>query len=141
MKADFPPTHLTALKTHLRRRPWCDFPPVVLHAEESAVKKHPCYAAAKSGDAGAAEKLMLELLPLAASNRICEIIGERSPSLLAVHAQERDGANVIPSVMVKILPQLLNLPLAKEVIQINRVSHTGSDGYHRLAWPRCSTAL
>ena len=62
-------------------------------------------------------------------------IGERSPSLLAVHAQERDGANVIPSVMVKILSQLLNLPLAKEVIQINRVSHTGSDGYHRLAWP------
>ena len=37
------------------RRSWPDdFPPVAIHADESRVKQHPAYAAAKRGDADAA---------------------------------------------------------------------------------------
>ncbi|MDO8464453.1 MAG: hypothetical protein Q7S46_04260 [Gallionella sp.] len=36
------------------RKPWEDFPNVLIHASESAVKQHPHYWAAKTGDAVAA---------------------------------------------------------------------------------------
>lgn len=39
------------------RSPWNDFPDVLIHASESAVKQHPRYPAAKSGDAEAAIEL------------------------------------------------------------------------------------
>ena len=40
------------------RTPWLDFPDVFIHASESAVKRHPHYRAAKSGDAQAAAALV-----------------------------------------------------------------------------------
>ena len=52
------------VKVHLRRSEWRLFPDVVIHAEESAVKKHPLYAAAKGGETSAAEGLLLETISL-----------------------------------------------------------------------------
>jgi hypothetical protein len=46
---------------YLRRTEWGDFPDVVIHSEESVVKKHSLYAAAKTGNATAAQTLALEL--------------------------------------------------------------------------------
>ena len=132
---DFAPEFYQDLQKHLRRSEWNVFPDVVIHAEETSVKKHPSYAAAKSGDALAAEELILETSTLGAIDKICEIIGDRKPYLVAVHAQETLGANVIPTTLARILAKMLNLPLATAILQINRVSHTGSDGYHRLAFP------
>jgi len=40
------------------RAAWNKFPDVLIHASESAVKQHPHYQAAKSGDAEAAEALV-----------------------------------------------------------------------------------
>ncbi|EIC23734.1 hypothetical protein [Thiorhodovibrio frisius] len=40
------------------RTPWRDFPPVVIHSPEIAVKRHPDYRAAKSGDVQAAFSLV-----------------------------------------------------------------------------------
>jgi len=93
------------------------------------------YAAAKSGDVVAAEGLVLETLSIEALGRICAIIGDQTPHLLAVQAQESQGANVIPQAMAVILSWMFSLPMSEDVIQINRVSHTGADGYHRLALP------
>ncbi len=135
MALDFPSTFSDAVKAHLRRSQWGNFPDVIIHAEESIVKKHRLYAAAKSGDAIAAEGLVLETSPIEALDRICAIIGDRTPYLLAVHAQESQGANVIPRAMARLLSRMLSLPWSKSVIQINRVSHTGADGYHRLSSP------
>lgn len=135
MATNFAPEFHHSVKTYLRRSVWGDFSDVVIHAEESTVKKHPSYAAAKSGDAAAAEKLILETSTLSTLDKICAVIGDRKPFLVAVHAQETQGANVIPRVLAQILARTLALPLAADVIQINRVSHTGADGYHRLAFP------
>ncbi len=41
------------------RIPLHAFPDIVLHADELAVKRHPQYAAAKAGDAQAAEALVV----------------------------------------------------------------------------------
>jgi hypoxanthine-guanine phosphoribosyltransferase len=135
MTSDFPPEHYQAIKSRLRRSVWDSFPDVVIHAEEATVKKHPLYAVAKSGDALAAEGLILETSTLIALDRICAVLEDRKPFLIAVHAQEEKGANVIPRVFAQILFKTLDLPLANGVVQINRVSHTGADGYHRLAFP------
>ena len=40
------------------RAPWGNFPDVILHAGETAVKKHPAYVAAKAGDGRAAIELV-----------------------------------------------------------------------------------
>ncbi len=42
------------------RIPWGVFPPVWIHASETAVKQHPAYGAAKVGDPDAAYKLVIE---------------------------------------------------------------------------------
>jgi len=44
------------------RAAWNDFPEVLIHASESAVKQHPRYQAAKSGDAEAAVRLVEETI-------------------------------------------------------------------------------
>ncbi|MGH9853278.1 MAG: phosphoribosyltransferase, partial [Blastocatellia bacterium] len=66
---------------------------------------------------------------------ISAIIGSKSLNLLPVHAVEIDGANVIPRILAQVLSKVLDLPLANHIVQINRVTHTGADGYHRLAFP------
>lgn len=129
------PDFANLLQSHLRRTEWGDFPDVVIHTEESLVKKHPLYAAAKSGDALAAEKLTFETTTIGALDRISAIVGSKSPSLLPVHAVETEGANAIPRVLARVLSKTLGLPLANRIVQINRVTHTGADGYHRLAFP------
>lgn len=123
------------VKAHLRRTPWGEFPDVVLHADEPVVKKHPLYAAAKQGDSTAAEGLVLDAATLGAVDRISALMGDAKPQLLAVHALETDGMNAIPRVFARTLAKMLDLPLASGIVQINRVTHTGADGYHRLAFP------
>lgn len=93
------------------------------------------YAAAQGGAALAAEGLVLEMTTLEAMDRISSELVNYQPCLLAVQAQETEGANVIPRVFAQILAKTLALPLATGIIQINRVGHTGADGYHRLAFP------
>jgi len=120
---------------YLRRTEWGDFPDVVIHSDESVVKKHSLYTAAKTGDANAAQSLALETATIGALDKISALVGERRPHLLAVHALETEGANAIPRVFARLLSKMLDLPVANGIIQINRVSHTGADGYHRLALP------
>jgi len=43
------------------RVPLYEFPDVVLHADQSSVKRHPQYQAAKAGDITAADRLIAEL--------------------------------------------------------------------------------
>lgn len=129
------PDFAKLIQPHLRRTVWGDFPDVVIHAEESLVKKHRLYAAAKGGDGDAAEELVNETLTLNALDRISALVKDRNPHLLPVHALETEGVNVIPEVFAHTLAKVLALPVAIGIIQINRVSHTGAGGYHRLAFP------
>jgi hypothetical protein len=116
------------------RRPWPGgFPPVVIHADESRVKKHPAYQAAKSGDADAAFQLVQETISLSAVAALQELIGLARPMLVSAHALEQVGVNAIPEALADELGRLLNLPVDGSVVQTNVVSHTGADGFSRLA--------
>ncbi len=119
----------------LRRTAWRYLPDVIIHSEESAVKKHPVYATAKCGEPSAARELVLETMTLNGLAHINSLLNQRKPVLLAVQAFETEGMNVIPRVLATALARELALPLTSGIVQINRVSHTGSSGYHRLAYP------
>jgi len=129
------PDFLRETKAFLQRSEWKSFPDVIIHADESLVKKHQMYDAAKAGDTDAAESLVLETSPIGALDKISEVLSGAPPHLLAVHALETSGMNAIPQAFAKILSRMLDLPVATGIIQINRVTHTGASGYYRLAFP------
>jgi len=126
---------LEGIRTHLRRTAWGDFPEVVVYAEPVLVRSHASYGAAKGGDAIAAEALVDEVITMLGVPPSVPVLGTARPYLLAVHAVETVGMNAIPRALARSLSKILGLPLASGVIQINRVTHTGADGYHRLAFP------
>jgi hypothetical protein len=117
------------------RAPWPDdFPRVVLHTTVKVRDAHPAYAAAKSGDAEAALKLAASLMRPAEIVKLQAVIARSSsPVLLPVHAEEDRGYNAIPLGMARWLAVHLGCPIELDVVQINKVSHTRADGFHRLA--------
>jgi adenine/guanine phosphoribosyltransferase-like PRPP-binding protein len=118
------PAFAGLIQQFLRRTDWDDFPDVVIH-----------YVTAKSGDADAADKLASVFITPSILERLVDLVGSGKPHLLAVTALETISVNAIARVLAIRLGQQLDLPIAKGIIQVNRVSHTGSDGYHRLALP------
>jgi len=126
---------LGEIRRYLKRTEWNDFPDVLICASESNAKGHPHYAAAKIGDAKSADALIEDVLAANGLQNIKDLIGDSHPKLLAVHAVESAGMNAIPRVLAKRLSRELNLPLESGISQINRVTHTGASGYHRLAFP------
>lgn len=116
-----------------KRSGWHNFPNVAILAEESAVKKHPDYQTAKSGDIAAAKRLALYFVTDGSLQSIRAGIGQSKPIVAAVQALEESGENVIPTALGGVIAKRLNLELDSEIVQINRVGRTGSSGYYRLA--------
>ena len=115
------------------RTPWNQFPDVLIHASESTVKKHPAYEAAKSGDDVAATHLVLTCLNLAQVVALNQLVAGKRPTLVSAHAMERHGVNAIPEVFADELGRLLSWPVDTGIVQTNVVSHTGANGFWRLA--------
>lgn len=115
------------------RRPWGDFPDVLMHAAESRVKQHSAYPAAKCGDAGAALDLVRDVFDDALPDRLIALVGDRQPMLVSAHAYEREGVNAIPEVLADVMAAKLGWRVDGGVVQINVVTHTGADGFARLA--------
>jgi len=115
------------------RTPWRHFPDVLIHASESAVKTHLAYEAAKSGDDGAATDLVLTCLNLKQVDALNQLVAGRRPTLVSAHAMERHGVNAIPEVFADELGRMLEWPVDTGVVQVNVVSHTGANGFWRLA--------
>jgi hypothetical protein len=115
------------------RTPWGDFPDVLIHASESAVKQHPAYRAAKAGDDDAATALVLDTFNMTSALALKRITGNAAPTLVSAHALEREGVNAIPEVFAERLSQVLSWPADTGVVQTNVVSHTGANGFWRLA--------
>ncbi len=57
----------------------------------------------------------------------------RDAVLVPVHAFESTGVNAIPLVLAEELGRRLQLAVAKSIVQINLVGHTGASGFARLA--------
>ena len=116
---------------------WREFPDAVLLAAEGRTRQHPAYRAAKSGNAVAAAMLIDALLEETGIAAVCRLIDGASqgasPVLVSVHAYESEGVNAIPVALAKLLAQRLGMECEDRVVQSNVVSHTGADGFGRLA--------
>jgi transcriptional regulator with XRE-family HTH domain len=115
------------------RTPLNGFPDVMIHAAEPVVKKHPRYPAAKSGDAEAAQDLVHDTINEEQVETLRQFVAGRTPILVSVHAYESEGVNAIPEAFADTLAIRLGLETDSGVVQTNVVTHTGADGYGRLA--------
>lgn len=115
------------------RTPWGNFPDVLIHSSESAVKQHPAYKAAKAGGDDAATALVLDTFNAECVQALRCIARDATPTLVSAHALEREGVNAIPEVFAERLSQALGWPAETGVVQVNVVSHTGANGFLRLA--------
>ena len=115
------------------RTPWGDFPDVLIHASESAVKQHPAYWTAKTGSGGAALALVNDTMSDQTNQRLLNLMQGHAPTLVSAHAYEREGVNAIPEIFADELSKALGWPVDNGVLQINAVGHTGADGFSRLA--------
>ncbi len=119
------------MKPH--RVPLSDFPDVVIHAPEPAVKGHPQYRAAKVGDALAAEALVTDSISDRAVEQLAVVLSGRAVVLVPIHALESEGVNEIPMALAEELSRRLGVPVHDAIVQLNSVGHTGADGFTRLA--------
>lgn len=117
-----------------RRTPWPrGFPPVEIVADTPVAQGHPSYAAAKQGDLESALQLVSDLLTEDQVASLRLRFGDRGPLLAAVHGVEGTSVNAIPQVMAGYLSSRLGWEPVRSLVQINRVGHTKSSGWHRLA--------
>ena len=64
------------------RASWGDFPDVLIFAEEGAVKRHPEYLAAKTGEVSAAKRLAADLISGEAVASVVSLVAGRDATLL-----------------------------------------------------------
>ena len=91
------------------RKPLFDFPDVIIHATETAVKKHPMYTAAKTGDEEAAALLVKDTFNPDAVASLKVFLRGRKPILMSAHALESAGVNAIPEAFAEMLSGKLDL--------------------------------
>ena len=118
------------------RAVWRGFPDAVLLADEAQTKRHQDYVAAKSGDGRAARRLIGSLLDQSGAANVRRLLRKSNfgtPALVCAHACEDEGVNAIPAALAESLSVRLDVPYVADVVQSNVVSHTGADGYGRLA--------
>lgn len=115
------------------RSPWGAFPDVLIHAGESVVKQHPAYRAAKSGDDLAAGVLVRDTIDAGKVRALADLRAGSTPVLVSAHAFEQAGVNAIPEALADELGRRLGWAVDSNVVQSNIVSHTGADGFSRLA--------
>ncbi|MEI6708829.1 MAG: hypothetical protein WCK96_17030 [Methylococcales bacterium] len=112
-----------------------DFPKVILNAALGDASKHSSYLAAKSGDLEAALMLATDLISEEAIAKLADVIGDKKPLLIPVHAEEAISINRIPLAYAIAIGSEFNLPIEFNIVQSAKVSRTGSDGFSRLAFP------
>ena len=121
---------------HPPRTAWRNFPDAALLASERETLSHPEYAAAKSGDAAAAARLVHALVKqedLVGVRQLLDGKEDDQPVLVGAHAHEHDGYNAIPAALMHLMSESLGIPYNPHIVQTNVVGHTGADGYGRLA--------
>ena len=115
------------------RTPLHGFPDVIIHATETAVKKHPRYKEAKSGDGEAAFELVQATINDEQVENLRILLSDRKPLLASAHAYEAEGVNAIPEVFADELAQRLDLVVDSGIVQTNVVAHTRANGFGTLA--------
>lgn len=115
------------------RTPWGSAKSVGIAGDTRIVQGHPAYAKAKGGDLDAAMQLVSDIITPDILSRQRQAHGAIKPTLIGVHAVEGSGVNAIPQAMAAWMHEILGWPMDSEIVQSNRVGHTKSSGWHRLA--------
>jgi len=104
---------------------------VSLFAQDAPLKSHPAYRQAKAGDKDAALELVIEV----AVSWLYAQCERFPPGLLFVapHAQEATGDNAIPQTLASVCAAIYEGKADTEIVQSDRVYHTGADPMERLA--------
>ncbi len=117
------------------RTPWTSaLSRVDIMADTPIVQGHPAYQAAKQGDLNAAMRLVSDVMSDEPLNRLREKYTDSQPLLVGVQAIEGNSVNVIPQAMVARLAQQAGFEMESSLVQINRVGHTKSTGWHRIVY-------
>lgn len=117
-----------------RRAPWNgDFPRAVFAAPLGSADKHSDYIAAKSGDIESAKRLVDEVVSADALDRVGTLIGDKTPVVVPVIAEEASGANRIPAAYAAKIAKRFGLRIDPAIVQTVRAYHTGANADHRLA--------
>ena len=104
--------------------------PLFLFTRDALLKAHPAYRDAKAGDEKAALELVLDL-----AVAWLYVHRERfAPGLLFVapHAQEATGDNAIPQTLAAVCATIYRGHVDTEIVQSDRVYHTGADPMERM---------
>ena len=105
--------------------------PLFLFERDADLKASSSYRAAKAGDEKAAVALLIELaIPWLYEHR-----GRFEPGLIFVapHAREATGDNAIPQALAAVCSILYKGMVDNEIVQSDRVFHTGADAMERMA--------
>ena len=106
--------------------------PIFLFSTDKALKCHPAYSLAKGGDPSAAVTLVRDLsAPLAEQ---ASRFGSQV-TFVAPHALEASGENAIPQTLAAYLAQKTGARDDVNIVQRNKVYHTGADAMQRLITP------
>lgn len=94
------------------------------------IKQHPDYTAAKSGEAEPAYRLVTDI----ASQFLKSLAGEfpEGTYFVSPFAQEAGGDNAIPLLLSLLAAKELNGISETDIVQLQRVFHTGADPMERL---------
>ena len=117
------------------RSKWADdFPDTIIDRKLGEATSHPLYELAKAGNVEAAYQLAKDLVTDEAVEKLRQIIGLQDVMIVPVHAEEAVGRNMIPVATATVIGKKLNIPVELSIVQATKVSRTGGDGWHRLAY-------
>lgn len=101
-----------------------------LFIHDSELKGHPSYKAGKSGDPDSALEVIADL----ALDFLLSLRGEFPKGVIFVspYAREATGDNALPLILSLMCAELLNGESETDIVQLQRVFHTGADPMERL---------
>jgi orotate phosphoribosyltransferase len=104
--------------------------PYFLFADDTTLKAHPDYRAAKAGDQAAAVSVVWDI----AAEYLARVVAQLSKDVIFVapFAREATGDNAIPQVIAAACAALTGGKIDNEIVQVTRVFHTGADPMERL---------
>lgn len=102
-----------------------------LFTQDERLKVHPAYKLAKAGNQDAALELVIDVaVPWLYEQ--CDRFGA-GLLFVAPHAQEASGDNAIPQTLSSVCAEIFNGTSDTEIVQSDRVYHTGADPMERMA--------
>jgi phosphoribosylpyrophosphate synthetase len=105
--------------------------PMFVFPDDSTLKAHAAYRAAKAGDAAAAVDVVRDLaVPLLTAIQHGALPADY---FVAPHAREASGDNAIPQVLASACAAVASAEVDTAIVQTTRVYHTGADAMERLA--------